>query len=420
MIYNLEAEQSLLWSILIDNDVLQDIEINSEDFLDIKNELIYWAIVNLKKVQLPIDIITVKDKLEKSWELQQAWWIVYLTELTSFVPNTSNAKEYNTIIKDYSNKRKLSNLAQNIQLNISKWENWETIVWAIHNLTNNLEWISRDKDMNDVYEETLELITTLQKQETSLIWYSFWKEFDWIDKATGWIIAWKIYRLWGRSNVWKSWLLYNFIISVLWQGARVTFFALENDELFTMKNLFWLKWGKNTLPHILQENQDIKFDKEAVWFSNKKFRVETRYKTLSSIFRKALKNKSDIIFIDYIQAFKAEWKYTSKDAKFEDYAFQIQGFATKYNIAVFDLSQLSNEVKRWWIQWWWADEFKWSSALKESADVWLHIFEWVECADWYLNNRTIKLTKNRLWPWVWTKMDYIMNFHKWGKWLKDI
>lgn len=336
------------------------------------------------------------------------------------VQSTSSIKEYNKTLIDLGNKRKLIRMSQDIQKNISNWEDWETIITDVSSEMNKLEWITQDKTMWEFYLETLDLIDSLRESSTPLVWYSFWSQFEWIDKATWWIIPWKIYRVWWASNVWKSWLMYNFLISVLWQWAKTTFFALENDEVFTLKNLFWLKWGKNALPHLLQQDPTVSFDEEAHWFTDKDFRIETKYKTLSSIFRKAVKNKSDVIFIDYIQAIKAEKSYSSKDAKFEDIALQIQAFANKYKIAVVDLSQLSNEVKRWGSNWSWSDEFKWSWELKSAADVWIHIYEWLESSDWYLSNRKIKLTKNRLWPWVWSIVDYMLNFHKGWKWETDL
>jgi hypothetical protein len=69
-------------------------------------------------------------------------------------------------------------------------------------------------------------------------------------------------------------------------------------------------------------------------------------------------------------------------------------------------------VKRWWADWVWSDEFKWSSALKESTDVWIHINNWDDLDDWYLSNKILKLTKNRLWPWVWCKINYLLNINK--------
>jgi hypothetical protein len=62
---------------------------------------------------------------------------------------------------------------------------------------------------------------------------------------------------------------------------------------------------------------------------------------------------SEIKAIFYYSDLKVDWylfsdekRYSSKDEKFIDYSLRIQNFATKYKIAVIDLSQVSNDVKR--------------------------------------------------------------------------
>jgi hypothetical protein len=109
----------------------------------------------------------------------------------------------------------------------------------------------------------------------------------------------------------------------------------------------------------------------------------------------------------------------------------IQEFAAKYGIVVFDLSQLSNEAQRNWVNGAWAWEFKWWWELKSWADVWIHIYEDKQrmearesaiengdMQDFWKNYLHIKISKNRLWP-AWQVKDYILDFDKWGKYILD-
>jgi replicative DNA helicase len=64
--HSLEAEQSVLGSLLIDKEgflVIGDL-LTPEDFYDEANKYIYDAMLELYKHNRPIDIITVKDKLD--------------------------------------------------------------------------------------------------------------------------------------------------------------------------------------------------------------------------------------------------------------------------------------------------------------------------------------------------------------------
>jgi len=62
---------------------------------------------NLYKYNKPIDLITVKEKLDDQKLLEKIGGMTYLTELTEIVPTTSNVFEYAQIVK---NKAVLRNL----------------------------------------------------------------------------------------------------------------------------------------------------------------------------------------------------------------------------------------------------------------------------------------------------------------------
>jgi hypothetical protein len=111
----------------------------------------------------------------------------------------------------------------------------------------------------------------------------------------------------------------------------------------------------------------------------------------------------------------------------------LQKFSSKYNIWVIDLSQLSNDTQRNGLDGMWSTEFKWGWSLKESCDVWIHLFKdkqkeqlkEAKIASWdkeefnktYIN---MLVSKNRLWPWAWSSYDFSLDFNRWWKYEKDI
>ena len=104
--YNLEAEVNILGAILKDNNALCDIIdfLDSDDFYNTRHKLIYGAIVNLYERSIPIDLVTLSDKLGES--LPEAGGISYLSEVYSSYLPVYNAKYYGEIIKEKSNLRK--------------------------------------------------------------------------------------------------------------------------------------------------------------------------------------------------------------------------------------------------------------------------------------------------------------------------
>ncbi|MDQ7009729.1 MAG: replicative DNA helicase [Candidatus Gracilibacteria bacterium] len=107
--HSIEAEQSVLGSILIDKDCFITIGdmLNSEDFYSDSNVLIFEVMLTLYKLNKPIDLITVKERLDDNKTLDKIGGIIYLSELTEIVPTTSNIFEYAQIVKNKSVLRKL-------------------------------------------------------------------------------------------------------------------------------------------------------------------------------------------------------------------------------------------------------------------------------------------------------------------------
>ena len=70
--HSLEAEQSVLWSLLIDKDCFITIGdmLTSNDFYSEANSMIFGVMFDLYKTNKPIDLITVK---EKTWWQEIAW-----------------------------------------------------------------------------------------------------------------------------------------------------------------------------------------------------------------------------------------------------------------------------------------------------------------------------------------------------------
>jgi len=107
--HSLQAEQSVIWSLLIDKEwflVIWDM-LASEDFYEEAHANIFDEIRNLFEKNKAIDIITVKEKLDSKKLLEKIWGFNYLAELTEIVPTSANIFEYAQIVKNKSVLRKL-------------------------------------------------------------------------------------------------------------------------------------------------------------------------------------------------------------------------------------------------------------------------------------------------------------------------
>lgn len=107
--YSLEAEQSVIGSLLIDKDgfILIGDMLAPEDFYEDANAKIFDVVAELFRFNKPIDLITVKEKLDDKQLLDSVGGMAYLTELTEIVPTSSNIYEYALIVKNKAVLRKL-------------------------------------------------------------------------------------------------------------------------------------------------------------------------------------------------------------------------------------------------------------------------------------------------------------------------
>ncbi len=113
---NLEAEQSLLGSLLIDHksfDRIADI-IEPEDFYRDAHRLIFQAMQKLYIDREPIDILTLTNELEERKHLDKVGGRTYLTTLSTTVVSSSHIIKYASIIKKKSTLRNLLNAAGEI------------------------------------------------------------------------------------------------------------------------------------------------------------------------------------------------------------------------------------------------------------------------------------------------------------------
>lgn len=114
--HNLEAEQSVLGSLMIDSNasnVVIDI-LKPDDFYDKENSIIYQTMVDLYEKREPIDFLSVSSKLKEKKLLQEAGGNAYLTDLVNGVPTASNAKHYAEIVREKKILRDLIGVSNDI------------------------------------------------------------------------------------------------------------------------------------------------------------------------------------------------------------------------------------------------------------------------------------------------------------------
>lgn len=106
---NIGAEQSVLGAMFLSKYALQKaLESLTKDLFYLESHSkIFAAIEELSEKNIPIDITTVTEKLDKSKILKQVGDVEYLTEIISSVPSATNIDEYIKIVEEKAILRRL-------------------------------------------------------------------------------------------------------------------------------------------------------------------------------------------------------------------------------------------------------------------------------------------------------------------------
>jgi replicative DNA helicase len=113
---NLDAERSVLGAILLDPAALSFVVpiLSQEDFFPDTHRRIYGAMLELSQRSAEIDVLTLKEELDRTGAVEKAGGSSYLTALLDGVPDVGNVEHYARIVKEKSTLRRLIRAGQRI------------------------------------------------------------------------------------------------------------------------------------------------------------------------------------------------------------------------------------------------------------------------------------------------------------------
>ncbi len=113
---NLEAEMSCLGVCFLNKYALEKVceELQPDMFYSDANKKIFLALQELHKNNIPVDITTIKNELDKEKNLNAIGGIEYLSDTIDTVATTANLDSYINIVKEKATRRNLIDTATNI------------------------------------------------------------------------------------------------------------------------------------------------------------------------------------------------------------------------------------------------------------------------------------------------------------------
>lgn len=113
---NLEAEQSVLGSLMLDKDAIIKVAdlLKVGDFYKDDNNLVYETMLELYEEREPIDVLSLANKLEEKGQLERVGGSGYLASLVNTVPSATNVVHYAKVVQKKALLRRLISMASDI------------------------------------------------------------------------------------------------------------------------------------------------------------------------------------------------------------------------------------------------------------------------------------------------------------------
>lgn len=116
MPHNLQAEQSVLGSMLIDNDAIGPIAeiLTGDDFYAKQNGAVFDAMAELYRENKAVDPVTVLNRMKENGVPEEARSEELIKDIITSVPSSANAKNYAEIVYEKSTLRRLIRITEEI------------------------------------------------------------------------------------------------------------------------------------------------------------------------------------------------------------------------------------------------------------------------------------------------------------------
>ncbi|GHU12518.1 replicative DNA helicase [Alphaproteobacteria bacterium] len=368
MPYNVEAEQSLLGAILINNECYEDVceIVLSVHFYTPVNGKIYEAICSLISQGLIADPITLRAYFEKHNELKNIGGGGYLVQLVNAVVSISGVKDYATVIRDLYLRRQLILLGEDISTNASTFDLNVRAVDQIERAEARLyEMAMADKragviSFTGALASTMSILEAAFRSDSSIVGIT--TGFVDLDKLLGGLSRSDLVILAGRPSMGKTALATNIAFNAALAhckkkdgGGKVLFFSLEMSKEQLVTRILSQEAGipsERIRRGEIREDEFIKLAEASKRIAElPMFIDDTPALNISAVRSRARKLQRqhgvDLIVIDYLQLLQGnpEKKNDNRVLEISEITRTLKSIAKELNVPVLALSQLSRAVE---------------------------------------------------------------------------
>ena len=356
---NLEAERSILGAILLDDKAALTVfeKLKPQDFYLDSHRRIFEKMAYLTNNARPIDIVTLKDELQRSNELESVGGAAYLAGLTDGLPRAMNIEFYAEIVREKSTLRRLiqissETMARSYQDEESAQEILQNIEKAIFDIANQ-QFHSGFSSITPVVSEVFKQIEELSNRKVPVTGLE--TGFVDLDRMTAGMHSSDLIIVAARPGLGKTSLCLNIAEHVaIRKGKTVGIFSLEMSKEQLVKRLLCSEaridahrintgyLNKEDWHRLSRASGDLSETKIFIDDSATITVAELRTKAR----RLSLEHGLDLVIVDYLQLMSgSSQRYENRTQEISQISRGLKGIAKELSVPVIAVSQLSRAVE---------------------------------------------------------------------------
>ena len=355
---NIEAEQSILGSILLENGSINAaLEIiNKGDFYNEAHRKIFSVIVELSDKNEPVDLITLSNALKDKQTLDSIGGTAYLASLVDNVPSAANVANYSKIVKEKAILRGLIGSATDI-IN-SCYETGSDVDQVLDKAEHSIFEISENKvrpsfyPIKDIVRDSFRAIEDLFTRKELITGVA--TGFDKLDDMTSGLQNSDLIIIAGRPSMGKTAFALNIAQhAALETQTPVAIFSLEMSKeqlAFRMLASEAKVDSQRLRKGFLGETDWPKLTTAAGRLSEAPLFIDdTPAISVLEMKAKSRRLKADqglgLIVVDYIQLMRAGGYTNSREQEISEISRSLKALAKELKVPVIALSQLNRKVE---------------------------------------------------------------------------
>ena len=384
---NVEAEQSIIGAILIDNEALpKALEIiGIDDFYKTSHRKIFRSMVELFDRNEPIDLITLTDYMKRSDELDAVGGVSYLSSLVNMVPTAANIKYHSKIVREKGLLRSLLSSATEIASKVyeDNLEAEEMVDYAERSIFDISD--KRVKasfiTLKELIKSSFEMIEHLYDKKEAITGVP--SGFRDLDELTTGFQKGDLIVVGGRPSMGKTAFTLNIAQHVgLESREPVAIFSLEmaKEQLAFRMLCSEAMVNSNSIRKGFIKKEDWhKLTGAASKLTGAPIFIDdssgiTALELRAKARRLKMEHGLSLVIVDYLQLMRGKGSFERREQEISDISRSLKGLAKELSIPVIAVSQLNRSVEQRRPPTPMLADLRESGAIEQDADVILFLY----------------------------------------------